>query len=47
MIKDSPTPSISSEFYSRTDKEGGGFSNMVSEAGGLEFEPQNHTFRRV
>jgi hypothetical protein len=26
-------------------REGGGSSNMVSESGGLEFEPQPRTFR--
>jgi hypothetical protein len=41
LIKDSLAPSISHGFYSWIDRRGP--SNMISEPGGLEFEPRPHT----
>jgi hypothetical protein len=43
LIKGLITHSISPKFYSWTDRRGS--SNMVSESGGLEFEPWPRIFR--
>jgi hypothetical protein len=43
LIKGPLAPSISPGFYSRTDRRGP--SIMVSESGGLEFEPRSRIFR--
>jgi hypothetical protein len=40
LIKSSLIPSILPEFYSWTDR--GGRYNVISELGGIEFEPQPH-----